>query len=754
MNMKVITINRKIQPAWLLIFSYFIMLHTSFAQKADISEMKNQLMSNEPMIDFSEFVGAEGSERQKLNDLREECRKLYDASVYTNEGTSWYKDAFLSNFVFAFDRSFYEYKGGQRYYFDPKTRENIRKDNTIGYKIDEIIDDGIKEFGGYDQIIIWVSYPRLGIDARNQFDLHADMPEGYDGLKKVVSQAHDRGVKVFLAYNPWDAETRFTNNTDAQDLSELAHKIGADGIFLDTMASSDESFTRTIEKLNPNIVYSTEGMPGKIELLEHLSGGWQQLTNAHNPGYYTNRVPPPTQFSKFRWIEPRYALRGDNRDAEILAPHIKYCFFHGYGFLVWENIFGWWNPINVEDRNLLKKCVFILRQFKDAFHDMNWHPFIKTQIGDVYVNEWNDKDKTIYTVYNYSGRDVNDLILLVDAKEDLQCFDVWNGHEIPLEKHNNKTAIHYKIEKNGIGCIVLQPKGENSPDYYKAPAQLVETVYRKSPSISDMKFNVVTYNWQFKDKATTDGMVKIPGGIFAMNVCHNVHPMMEGACYGDVSTRHAKNHATETFYLKPYYMDKNEVTNQEYKNFLDSSHYVPSDTTNFLKHWIKPSGTEIKPWLWIVPQKLANHPVVWVDHDDANAYAQWYGKRLPTEPEWQYAAQGKEGFMWPWGNEFNANKCNGNSEGTMAVGSFPDGASPFGCNDMAGNVWEWTYKVWDDGHTRFSLLRGGSYFKTDGSLWYPVSGAQPCQVHEKMLLLYPGLDRCANVGFRCVMNAE
>jgi len=724
----------------------------SQAHEEKFTMIKDQLLGNEVMIDFSLFVGAEGKEREMLDSFRKEGRKQYDASVYDTPGTSWYKDAFLSNFVFAFDRSFYEYGGGQRRFFKPGSREPVMEKRTIGYKIDEIINDGIKEFGGYDQIIIWVSYPRLGIDERNQFDLHIDMPGGLEGLRNAVDKAHERGVRVFIAYNPWDRETRFDSNADGESLAELAHAINADGIFLDTMASADTSFTNAIEKLNPNIVYSTEATPGRLEQLDQLSGGWQQLTNVHQPNYYTDRVPHPTRFCKYRWIEPRYSLRGDNRDAEILAPHVKYSFFHGYGYLVWENIFGWWNPISVNDRNLIKKCVFVLRQFKDAFHDMDWQPFVKTEIEGVYVNQWNDGNKTVYTVYNYTNKEVDDVILLTEKKKGVKIYDMWNGVEIEPTGIKNKFEIKCKLDPYGIGCLVIQSENQISPEFYKEPDFLVETNYRRSPSISDMKSNTVTSNWQFGDRKSFQGMVEVPGDVFTMNVCHNVHPFMEGACYGDVSTRHSKNHASETFFLKTYYIDKTEVTNAMYKAFLDSSHYIPGDLTNFLKHWVKSGKNIEKPWLWNYPDSLANHPVVWVSHDDARAYAQWYGKRLPTEEEWQYAAQGADLLNWPWGNEFDESKCNGNSESTMPVGSYTDGASPFGCLDMAGNVWEWNYKVWDDGHTRFTLLRGGSYFKTDGSLWYPSSGAQGCEVHEKMLLLYPGLDRCANIGFRCVAD--
>jgi len=157
------------------------------------------------------------------------------------------------------------------------------------------------------------------------------------------------------------------------------------------------------------------------------------------------------------------------------------------------------------------------------------------------------------------------------------------------------------------------------------------------------------------------------------------------------------------------------------------------------------------------PEGWDNRPVTWVSLEDARAYAQWAGKRLPHEWEWQFAAQGTDGRIYPWGNTWQADNVPHPVTGRMTTGpetvdSHPQAASPYGAMDMVGNVWQWTDEFTDD-HTRTAILRGGEYYQPQGSIWY-FPQAYRNNEHSKLLLMAPGYDRSGGVGFRCVRDAQ
>ncbi len=151
---------------------------------------------------------------------------------------------------------------------------------------------------------------------------------------------------------------------------------------------------------------------------------------------------------------------------------------------------------------------------------------------------------------------------------------------------------------------------------------------------------------------------------------------------------------SQEYQLKPYFLDIYPVTNAKYHEFIHETGYpAPS-------YWIGD----------MYPVGKANHPVVWINADDAVAYACWKHKRLPTEMEWENAAKGIQGWQWPWGEQYAANHCNCLQAGigdTTPVGHYTNGQSPYQVYDLSGNIWEWTDSWYDTKNHR--VLRGGSW---------------------------------------------
>lgn len=162
-------------------------------------------------------------------------------------------------------------------------------------------------------------------------------------------------------------------------------------------------------------------------------------------------------------------------------------------------------------------------------------------------------------------------------------------------------------------------------------------------------------------------------------------------------------------------IDAFPVTNADFQRFLQGTGYQPRDARNFLAHW--ESGAP-RPG-------EERHPVVYVSLADARAYAAWVGKRLPREEEWQRAAQGQEARTWPWGATFEPGRCNHATDGTSPVDAHRDGRTPEGVWDLSGNVWEMTESERTDGHTRYQILKGGSWYFRDNSAWLFDMGAHP-----------------------------
>lgn len=176
--------------------------------------------------------------------------------------------------------------------------------------------------------------------------------------------------------------------------------------------------------------------------------------------------------------------------------------------------------------------------------------------------------------------------------------------------------------------------------------------------------------------------------------------------------------------LPTFYMGIYPVTNEQYAQFVQQTNHTPPTKQGWLGR---------KP-----PRKKLQHPVAGVSWEDASAYCAWLHQlterpyRLPTEAEWEKAARGTDGRVFPWGDEWHSEACHYGAKSTAVVTAYPAGDSPYGCRQMVGNVWEWTSTLWgtswdendfpypyrpDDGREQrqnlptavWRIFRGGAY---------------------------------------------
>jgi formylglycine-generating enzyme required for sulfatase activity len=439
-----------------------------------------------------------------------------------------------------------------------------------------------------------------------------------------------------------------------------------------------------------------------------------------------------------------------NRDK---TDDLQFAFFNGVGWESWENIWGIWNGITPRDGEATRRVATLERGVAAFLISKDWEPMSPMLRYGVYASRWPRGAETLWTIVNRNEYDVEGDQIEVSSKDGMRYFDLYHGVELkPQARPGGRMVLAFSIEAKGYGSVLAT----NS-----APDQKVLALMSKMKEMTATPLAGYSHEWRVLPQqivpiqpttpatGVPEGMVKIPDGDFLFKISgieiEGMNDIGVDVQYPwEASARRFHEH---TMQIKSFYIDKYPVTNAEFKKFLDSSHYHPKDDLNFLRDWKDGS----------YPQGWENKPVTWVSQEDARAYASWAGKRLPHEWEWQYAAQGTDGRFYPWGNEWDdsavplPDKAR-TMRGPDPVDGHPKGASPFGVMDMVGNIWQWTEEFVDK-HTRGGILRGGSYYQPQGSIWY-FPHAYKLNEHGKLLLMSPSMDRSGGVGFRCVVDSQ
>ncbi|MDX9773377.1 MAG: SUMF1/EgtB/PvdO family nonheme iron enzyme [Bacteroidales bacterium] len=717
-------------------------------------------------------------------------RLLYDVEpgefndeLFERDDLKWVRHAYVSHLIQCWDNYFYDYTTGE-------------------FGIEDFIKNGELLYGGDDFIGIWPTWPTLGLDQRNQWDLFRDLPGGMKQISNLTKVCNENNTRLFICYNPWDESTRSERHTTG--MADIIAATGADGVVLDTKGESNAELQHAADSVRKGVVMYSEGMAVPRDMQGIVSG------RVHNALYYC----PMLNLNKF--IKPEFAIF---RVAELFKEPIKreynVAFFNGYGIEM--NIFAPGKPEWAEEQyHYLGRTSRILRENTDNFIGRKYVPLIPTIRDNIWVNQWPAEDKTIYTVYSLIPEGYRGLLFEVENRNNTHFIDIWHHKEIEPQQVDGKWFIEVETDafnqswlgtnnEGQVDCIAVLPvllEAEREsdilhlnadggdeirvwagvPDYRKKPLVLtpenhsirlmdhfgryegafIVQLFEKGILLDERIIEVKpgTPRLISKPEKTMPavkapaGMVMIPAGRFVFE-----------ATNGDEFIPYPKDNQGKTFDMEPFLMDKYPVTNRQFKEFLNTTHYEPGDTTNFLKHWIRKE----------IPGGQENYPVVYVSYEDARAYARWAGKRLPTEVEWQYAAQTSERNEWPWKQTqpvrrvekfvtntltvsslegINPKLCNLGDGRPYPVGKYHKGANPFGLEDLTGCVWQLTNDLYANGSYRFVILKGGSYFKPSSSWWYVQGGPRELHYRQHLLRVSEGFERNATVGFRCVTDIE
>jgi hypothetical protein len=641
-------------------------------------------------------------------------RAKLDAMQRVEPRTAWSSTAFRQVFLFMYDASFYD--------------RDARR-----YRTTELADGWMARFGRVDSVLLWQGYPRLGFDSRTQFDFYRDMPGGIARLRAEVTDVlHARGIRVFVDYNPWDVGTY-------EELAAIVAALDADGVMLDTMTEAPENLVRAVEARRGSVVFAPELRPSDADLavLRQSWAQWSDVGDATMPSIY-----------RHRWIRRGHCQLAIRRWDTSRRDDVVYSFFNGAGLVLWDNVFGTYNPYSRADRRLIAETAAVFDHYAPMFVDAEWLPLIPTGFAGLDANRFNavrqDDGRALVTLRNRTTQTLHWRVP-DDAPPGLTYVALWSDGR-PL-----RGGEPVDVEPRGVQAVVLDDLRNTTkaiahlrllsaradvplPGYdERCPPPRLTRVEVRSPAA----------------RPSNARMIELPGGSFTMKIRHlrrecGCYPSgatdeaMWGWFYEDLITHEIRAD------LKPFAIRATAVTNSEFLEFIHAAGYRPQDDQAFLKHIARTEDGSLPARL---PGAQATLPVTFVSLADARAYAGSHGQRLPSEAEWQWAAEGAgAGNRYPWGNDERS------VSGGIGGAFDPATATLQGVMGLCGNTWELTESEHTDGHTRFVMLRGGVFLPQGQSEWLPARGARPNDSHAKYVLLSDGLDRSETISFRTVVD--
>lgn len=529
--------------------------------------------------------------RAQLRSWREGARARHGVPIrYDDPASAWASRCFTVAQVWLWDELFFDFE-------------------TQRFTPERFVTDARQRFGGLDGIVLWHAYPVIGIDDRNQWDFY-DVP----GLVEAAAALHKLGVAVFVDYNPWDTGTRRAGD-DATELADTVRRLGADGIFLDTLKKADPEMVAALDAARPGIGLEGESKLATERIADHTLSWAQWFADSEVPGVL-----------RAHWFERRHMQHHIRRWHRDHSEELRSAWLNGVGMMVWEVVFGVWVGWNERDSATLRRMLPVQRGLHRWLVEGEWTPLAVHQ-APVFGSAFALDGSTLLLLANTSDADV------VYRPEGAG----WH----PLHVGDTPDAV--TVPAFGIAAVMQVTGAE--------PAELpaVRTALAAEPPVADSAFphrrarRLEPRRDEHPPLAengirarAAERTVTVAAGQHVLTVRYRAREtgMYEGAPYVDEwKPLPPRLHDQRTLervadLAHPVRVAVAEVSEAEYALYLDA----------------------------IGEQALSRdpeRPATGVTFARAREYAAWVGGRLPSEDEWQLAAA-QPGFrrrtpeVWNW----------------------------------------------------------------------------------------------------------